>query len=145
MAQQQGEWRTWRGGPLRLPLGKSDCLPFRLLGSCCGLRCAPPFQFLGLPWWLSGKESTCQCRRCGFDPWVGKMPWRRAWQPTPVSLPGEFHGQRSLAGYSPWGCKESDKRMQHKGKESEKEYICVYIYIYMTESLCCTPETNTML
>ena len=38
----------------------------------------------------------------------GKIPWRRAWQPTPVFLPGESHGQRSLAGYSPWGCKESD-------------------------------------
>ena len=45
--------------------------------------------------------------RPGFDPLVGKTPWRRAWQPTPVFLPGEFHGQRSLADYSPWGCKES--------------------------------------
>ena len=39
----------------------------------------------------------------GFDPWVGKIPWRREWQPTPVFWPGEFHGQRSLVGYSPWG------------------------------------------
>ena len=46
--------------------------------------------------------------RPGFDPWVGKVPWRRAWQPTPVFLPGESHGQRSLVGYSPWGHKESD-------------------------------------
>ena len=44
--------------------------------------------------------------RPGFDPWVGKIPWRRAWQPTPVFLPGESHGQRSLAGYSLWGCKK---------------------------------------
>ena len=44
----------------------------------------------------------------GFDPWVGKIPWRREWQPTTVFLPGEFHGQRSLVDYSPWGCKESD-------------------------------------
>ena len=43
-----------------------------------------------------------------FDPWVGKIPWRREWQPTLVFLPGEFHGQRSLVGYSPWGRKESD-------------------------------------
>ena len=43
-----------------------------------------------------------------FDPLVGKIPWSRAWQPTPVFLPGDSHGQRSLAGYSPWGCKESD-------------------------------------
>ena len=55
-----------------------------------------------LPWWLSGKEPTCQCRRLGFDPWVGKFPWRRKWQPTPVFLPGESHGQRSLVGYGPW-------------------------------------------
>ena len=43
-----------------------------------------------------------------FDPWVGKIPWRRAWQLTPVFLPGESHGQRSPAGYSPKGCKELD-------------------------------------
>ena len=48
-------------------------------------------------------------KRCGLDSWVGKIPWRRAWQPTPVSLPGEPHGQRSLAGYSPWGPKELDR------------------------------------
>ena len=46
-------------------------------------------------------------RRCGFYPWVGKIPWRRAWQPTPVFLPGKSHRQRSLVGYSPWGLKES--------------------------------------
>ena len=66
---------------------------------------------MGLPRWLSNKESTCQCRRCTkckFDPWVGKIPWRRKWQPTSVFSLGEFHCQRSLAGYSPWGCKESD-------------------------------------
>ena len=43
-----------------------------------------------------------------FDPWVRKIPWRREWLPTPVFLPGEFHTHRSLASYSPWGCKESD-------------------------------------
>jgi len=42
------------------------------------------------------------------DPWVGKIPWRREWLPIPVFWRGQFHGQRSLAGYSPWGCKESD-------------------------------------
>ena len=55
------------------------------------------------------KEPTCQCWRyksCGFYPWIGKIPWRRAWQPTPVFLPGESHGQRSLVGYSPLGCKK---------------------------------------
>ena len=61
--------------------------------------------------WLNDEESACQCRRHrirGFDPWFGKMPWRRKWQPTPVFLPGESHGQRSLAGYSSWGRKEPD-------------------------------------
>ena len=62
----------------------------------------------GLPRWLSGKESTNQCRRLGFNPWAGKIPCRRKWQPTPVFSPGESHGQRSLAGYSPWGPSESD-------------------------------------
>ena len=46
------------------------------------------------------------------DPRVGKILWSRNWQPTPVFSPGEFHGQRSLAGYSPWGCKESDTTEQ---------------------------------
>ena len=65
----------------------------------------------GLPRVFSGKESTNQYRkhkRCGFSPWVRKIPCRRQWQPTPVLLPGEFHGQGSLVGYSPWGHKESD-------------------------------------
>ena len=44
----------------------------------------------GLPWWLSGKESSCQYRRHSFDPWVEKIPWRRKWQPTPVFLPGNL-------------------------------------------------------
>ena len=44
----------------------------------------------------------------GFNPWVRKIPWRRAMQATPVFLPGESHGQSSLVGYSPWGCKELD-------------------------------------
>ena len=59
----------------------------------------------GLPLWLSSKESTYQCRRYGFSPWVRKIPWKRKWQPTPVFLPGKSQGQRSLVGYSPWGCK----------------------------------------
>ena len=66
----------------------------------------------GFPWWLSGKESTCQCRRHKrprSDPWVRKIPCRKKWQPTPVFLPGKFHGQSSLAGYIPWG----SKRVRH--------------------------------
>ena len=62
----------------------------------------------GLPRWLSSKESTCQCWRHRFDPWIRKIFWRRKWQPTPVSLPGKSHGQRNLMGYSPWCHKELD-------------------------------------
>ena len=61
-------------------------------------------MYLGFPGGTSGKEPACQCRRhkrCGFDPWVGEIPWRRTWQPPPVFLSGESNGQRSLAGYSP--------------------------------------------
>ena len=62
-----------------------------------------------LPWWLSSKESAYQCRRCGLHPQVGKSPWRKKWQTTPVFLPVKSHGQRSLAGYSPW----CGKRVRH--------------------------------
>ena len=65
-----------------------------------------------LPGDASGKEPAWQCRRQEFDPWVRKIPWRRAWQSTPVFLPGESHGQRNLAGYSQEGHKESDMTEQ---------------------------------
>ena len=77
----------------------------------------------GFPWWLSAEEHVCQCRRCkrsGFHPRVGKIPWRRKWQPTPVFLSGKSPGQRSLEGYSPWGLKESDMT----------ERLSAHIYIY---------------
>ena len=57
----------------------------------------------------------------GFYPWVGKTPWRRAWQLTPVSLPGESHGQRSLVGCSPWGCKESG---------TTEQLTLIYTYLF---------------
>ena len=81
----------------------SSCIPIR------------PHLTKGLPRWLSDKESVSQCRkhrRHRFDPWVGKIPWRKNWQPTPVYLPGESHGQRSLVIYSSRGCKESDTTEQ---------------------------------
>ena len=70
-----------------------------------------------LPSSAIGEEPACQSRipkRSRFSPWVGKIPWRRAWQPTPVFLPGESHGQMSLACYSPWGHKELDTTEQHQ-------------------------------
>ena len=60
--------------------------------------------YWGIPGGCSGKEPTCHCgrhKRCEFNSWIGKIPWRRAWQPTPVFLFGKSHGQKSLAGYSP--------------------------------------------
>jgi len=57
--------------------------------------------YVGLPRRLSSKESACQCKKCELNPWIGKIPWRRKWQLTPAFSPGKFHGQRSLAGYSP--------------------------------------------
>ena len=77
-------------------------------------------HYLGFPDGASGKEPACQCKRCKrhwFDPWVGKISWRRAWQPTSVFLPGQFHGQRSLGGCSPWGC----KRIGHNLKETKQQ------------------------
>ena len=76
----------------------------RLRSSSASVCCMYPPSSGGLPWWLSGKESTCQCRRLGFPSWVRKIPWRRKWQPTPA-FPGRSHGQRRQAGCSPWGHK----------------------------------------
>ena len=65
-----------------------------------------------LPWWLRWYRTCLQCGRPGFDPRVGKISWRREWQPTPVCLPREFHGQKGLEGYHPRGLKESDMTEQ---------------------------------
>ena len=66
------------------------------------------FTFQSFPGGSDGKIACSLCWRPRFNPWVGKIPWRRKWQPTPVLLPGKFHGWRNLVGYSPWGHKESD-------------------------------------
>ena len=77
---------------------------------CCLLPAICLREPLGpeLPGGSGGKGVCWQCRRPGFNPWVGKISWRRKWQPTPVLLPGKFHGWRSLVGYSPWG-----RRVEH--------------------------------
>ena len=82
----------WKGNPFQY-----SCLENPLDRGACGLT---DHRVNG----ASGKEPTSQCRsckRCAFVSWFGKIPWRRAWQPTPVFLPEESHGQRSLVGYSP--------------------------------------------
>ena len=122
---------------------------------------------LGLPSGSSdGEESACHAGRPGFDPWVGKIPsvgkilWRREWQPTPVFLPGEFHGQRRLVDYSPWDHKELDSTGQltlsrlpssslllgihpaaHKGKESRLRSVhwSLLINYQQQEKQLCSP------
>ena len=84
---------------------------FLLHWASCLVNCSPLRSSEHFPGGTSGKEPACQCRRCKrcrFNPWVGKIPLRRAWQPLPVFLPGESCGQRSLTGYRPWGRKESN-------------------------------------
>ena len=88
-------------------------------------------------------------RRCGFGPWVRKIPWRRKWQPTPVFLPGKLHGQRSLVGYSPWGHKELDTtKLLHAGPrgaflgQALPNILCFSFFLkYLANSIWCTfPE-----
>ena len=88
----------------------------------------------GFPGGPNGKESACYCRRCKrpeFDPWDGKFPWRRAWQPTPVFLPEESHGQRSLVGYSPQGSRVTHNwaHTQAKGKVSILHVATGYFHL----------------
>ena len=77
----------------------------------------------GFPGGTSGGELTCQCRRQkghGFSPWVGKIPWRRQWQLTPVFLPGESHGQRSLAGYTVHRVAKSRTRLKQLNVHTQR-------------------------
>ena len=85
---------------------------FRIWNSSTGNGLDHSFEKMRLPWWFRWSSVCLQCRRPRFDPWVGKIPWRRKWQPTAVFLPGKSHGWKSLVGYSPWGHKESDTTEQ---------------------------------
>ena len=97
----QGIFPTQESNPCLLCLlhWQANSLPLRHLGS-------PKLEeYCFYPWWL---RQLRICLPCGYDALVGKIPWKREWQPTPVFLFGKSHGQRNLAGYSPWGHKESD-------------------------------------
>ena len=104
----------------------------------------------GFPGGASGKESDCQWRRCrryDFDSQVRKIPWRWKWYPTHISLPGNFYGQRSLVGHSPWGHKESNAT-EHKNTPAE--VILFFILLYLNSclcmnSLCSVPCSNTAM
>ena len=83
---------------------------------------------VGFPWWFSGKESTCQCRRCrrwGFDPWVGKIHLEKEMQPNLVFLSGKSHGQRSLAGYMGSQRVRHDWLTKQWGSHKDAPYIAV--------------------
>ena len=101
---------------------------------------------LGLPRGLKGKEFTCQCRRCrrhGFNPWIRKIPWRRKWQPTPVLLPGKFHGQQKPTLQS-MGLQRvrydwvSDHTHIYWGKEEKVLKESNYILIVALTLKCCS-------
>ena len=87
-------------------------------------------DFCRLPQWLRGERIHLpmqETQERQVHPWVGKIPWRRAWQPTPGFLLGKSHGQRSLAGYGPWGCKESDltESAEHTWDNIKHSDICI--------------------
>ena len=94
----------------------------------------------GLPWWLSAKESACSAgdKEMQVQSLGQEDPWRRKWQPTPVFLPGRFHGQKSLAGYSPQGHKESDTT-EHTHTMVDKTHWMVLVrgkFYWVGQNVC---------
>ena len=98
---------------------------------CGSSQC--PFSF---PGGSGDKSISLQCSRHEFDPWVGKIPWRRKWKPTPVLMAEKFHGWRTLVGYSPWGCKESDKT-----ERFHFHFQCPFIYS-IDNRICLVDHVN---
>ena len=103
----------------------------------------------GLPQWISRLGIHVQCRRhrrLEFDPRVGKIPWRRKWHPTPVFLPEKSHGQRSLAGCSPKGGKESDATERPSDWPQAHACDCIasntsaWKFVFSRSSLCHLPR-----
>ena len=120
-----------RGGPPSLLCSGTRRLPVkgmtrRLTGRKAALLFSPPsfiwesVLLTGFPGASAVKNPACQCRRGDSIPWVGKIPWRKKWEPTPVFLPGKSHGQRSLAGYSPCDCKRVRHHLVTKTKTKAK-------------------------
>ena len=114
-------------------------------------RIAGSFSFILTVSWgflggSSGKEPTCQCRghkRCGFDPWVGKILWRTAWQPSPVFLSEEFRGQGSLVGYSPQGHKSQTRPKQRSTHACMHAVSCVLMQ-YSQQARACGIQLSRM-
>ena len=105
---------------------------------CNSMDHTPPGSFIhGISWWLSGKESTCQCRRYRFNFWVRKLPWRRKWQPSPVFLPGKSHGQRSLVAIVHWVSKsQTPLSTPSTCKPLGGKFSLVVSFQYCTQALC---------
>ena len=110
----------WSGLPFPSPLCESEKLKVKLLSHVrlfatpwtAAYQAPPSIGFSRQEYWSGLPLPSPQCRRPGFNSWVGKIPWRRKWQPTPVLLPGKSHEQRSLVGSSPWSRKESEMTEQ---------------------------------
>ena len=106
----------------------------------------PVFEWLPchLPWWLSGKESACQYRRCRFDSWVGKIPWRRKWQPTPVFLPGESQGRGAwLAAI--YGVAQSRTPLKRLSSSSSSSLLFVLVKYIVVCACVCNISKGVML
>ena len=78
----------------------------------------------GLPWWLNGKESTRQCRRCEFDPWVGKRPWKRKWQSTPVFLSG-----KPMDGGAQGATVHGSQRVRHDSVTNKAYFFFFFLFV----------------
>ena len=113
-----------------LPIPWTNYSSLYLLALFLDVKLIPKFSLLQeyfCIWGFPGGSVSCQCRTCGFDPWVGKILWRRKWQPTLVFLPGKSHGQRNLVGYSPWG----GKRVGHDLTNNNNfctMYLCSHMW-----------------
>ena len=111
--------------------------------SCWGVTSSfMPTRILSFPGGTSGKEPACQCRRHKrhqFDPWVGKILWRKAWPPTSVYFLGESHGQRGLAGYSPWGHQE----LGHDRSDFASHKLSSLVKVSFSTSACQHPKTQS--
>ena len=95
--------------------------------------------YLGLPGWLSGKESTCQgrSRRCGFSPWMGKIPWRRKQQSIPVFFPEKSHGQKSLAGLQ----SGASQRVGHDlATKQQEQHVCLTVGVELLGHKVCVVQ-----
>ena len=152
--------RPHRRQPTRLPRswdppGKNTGVGCYFLLQCMKVKCGsevaqscptlsdpmdcslPGFSIHG----LSSKESGCQCRRHRFNPWVGKIPWRRKWQPIPVFLPGKSHEQRNLAGpWGPWGCRRVGYDLSTKQQQRLYSYLKMLLLSRFSRVRLCRPH-----